>query len=377
MQTLGLFCNIAFVIFFAFLWYDGVLDVRILPEQEQEVQSIQNPSLETYLSQFDTHSDEELISLLDDTGHALNGYRVQELALALLKERGYVVADPLQAYNGWPQPMQTIALSDKKTIHLFSSLTSEQIAQVKTYYEQVVVPFTAERIVQELDRDNELYSQALIRTDEWARFSEVFPHLSLEERIALARELGGALFSETPKKSPLELFQVSESPLLALYLASYEMNALLTQADDRTLSAIFALLPKDQPAGIRLSLRTLHAARKPEIWKRAQEFLASALSVPDIAYVSRDEVVAHLKQLVAAKKPMPTPVEPAKKSIQEEIALRAAQRQLSPYKTYIVQKGDTLWSIAKRFHVNVDKLKYLNHIKGAKLSPGTELKIPH
>nr|WP_235318282.1 lytic transglycosylase domain-containing protein [Polaribacter sp. Hel1_85] len=48
-----------------------------------------------------------------------------------------------------------------------------------------------------------------------------------------------------------------------------------------------------------------------------------------------------------------------------------------PHKVYIVQKGDSLWSISQKFkNVSVDKIKKWNNIWSAKgLKPGTKLKI--
>ena len=74
-----------------------------------------------------------------------------------------------------------------------------------------------------------------------------------------------------------------------------------------------------------------------------------------------------------------TPSQPPKPKLTPagQASTRAANRQLQPYKTYVVKKGDTLWSIAKKYNVDVEKLKYLNGLRGTALPPGKVLRIPH
>ena len=49
---------------------------------------------------------------------------------------------------------------------------------------------------------------------------------------------------------------------------------------------------------------------------------------------------------------------------------------ISNYKTYIVQKGDSLYTISRRYGVSVDDIKRVNNLKSNTLSIGQELLIP-
>ena len=49
---------------------------------------------------------------------------------------------------------------------------------------------------------------------------------------------------------------------------------------------------------------------------------------------------------------------------------------ISNYKTYIVQKGDSLYTISRKYGISVDDIKRVNNLKSNTLSIGQELLIP-
>ena len=56
---------------------------------------------------------------------------------------------------------------------------------------------------------------------------------------------------------------------------------------------------------------------------------------------------------------------------------KAAAEDVAPVSTYTVQKGDSLWSIAKKSHLTVGELAKANNLTaGAALSPGKKLIVP-
>jgi len=59
---------------------------------------------------------------------------------------------------------------------------------------------------------------------------------------------------------------------------------------------------------------------------------------------------------------------------EEEIVI-AEKKETTEAKSYLVRKGDTLYSIAKKFGTTVPRLKKINNIKGTTLSIGQEIRI--
>lgn len=78
------------------------------------------------------------------------------------------------------------------------------------------------------------------------------------------------------------------------------------------------------------------------------------------------------------KSKVPAPLESEIKSIEGQKSSTTSQRSVSGEKTtYIVKKGDTLWSISKKYGVSVNAINRTNHITNTKdLKVGEKLIIP-
>ena len=57
-------------------------------------------------------------------------------------------------------------------------------------------------------------------------------------------------------------------------------------------------------------------------------------------------------------------------------ASKKTQAKSNSETTYIVQSGDSLWKIAKKFHADIEKLRKINNLENDALKPGSLLRIP-
>ena len=399
--VISLSMNLFVIAFIALQVRDGALWFEVeSPSASTSPALPASESLAAELLQLTPKEDDELMRLLDDERLVANGYRVQELSLAILKSRGYQVDDPLRPLGAWPQPMSSFSWTgaDGKScsLLLFSGLGVREVQAVASYLKETAVPLTAEGIVRKGSSGCPLEPMraALVRTDEWVVFSKLFSLLPESEQLALCLEMGAEGFSAAVEwgrchgDADVGPFLISlaaklQSPKLADWVASHYADNIVVGASDEIVLALYSSLPPRSEAGVRLAMRILHGQRKLPVWQASQAYLARAASMPTLSSMSRDQALKSLQSLVRAPKPLPkasAPVAEAKTpplSPAGQISARAANRQLQPYRTYTVKKGDTLWTIAKKFNVDVEKLKYLNGLRGAALSPGRVLRIPH
>jgi LysM repeat protein len=70
-----------------------------------------------------------------------------------------------------------------------------------------------------------------------------------------------------------------------------------------------------------------------------------------------------------------TPAKPTAVSVKPRTVIKEGSNKKRDH-LYVVQEGDSLWKIAKRFNVEMESIKALNRLNSDMLQPGSVLKIP-
>ena len=108
--------------------------------------------------------------------------------------------------------------------------------------------------------------------------------------------------------------------------------------------------------------------RSDAVWKKAAEKLYAFAEIPC------PDPYDHMVTLQTfAKDRLPLLSKPA---VQAPVAAVAPTISVKRKRTHVVQSGENLWKIARKYKVSIDALKKANHLETDKLRPGKELVIP-
>lgn len=143
--------------------------------------------------------------------------------------------------------------------------------------------------------------------------------------------------------------------------------------DDRHVLLLLRLLQIKTPEAEQFSINQLASPRSNAVWKMAAKRLYQySGEVPPANYqhqaalerfVRQKTVPLHTEKVVATVVVPPGKPKPVKIS--------------TPQSTYIVQDGDSLWKISRKFKVDIEKLKKTNKLTTDRLKTGMALKIPY
>jgi len=223
-----------------------------------------------------------------------------------------------------------------------------------------------------------------------------------------------------------------KSKAAALLMLKTDEGVAVRKLDDSQVIAILSLLDERSLEGEKFAISLLTSPRSDAVWKAAAERLyayvgesmpekyhhhaalsrfvskssimvasdtspvtapsQASLTVPRKLFASTSGEVAPVGEQISklparakSSSPVTRPVTrsiPANRPLVHNIlppAMRTQEQAARPVKRerfYVVQDGDSLWKIAKRFNVDIDQIKANNRLDSDFLKPGRPLVIP-
>ncbi|ANH78393.1 LysM peptidoglycan-binding domain-containing protein [Candidatus Chlamydia sanziniae] len=335
-------------VLFLFLFYSAIFQKDIYklrlfsgPLIAKSSQGIHIP--EDFLETLSQASLNELLLSLKDESFVY-GRPVKFWALSVAITVHHVDITPVL-----PHPLTFTELKSPSRIWFLPNIDNREFPAICHYLSTHRYPYTSQGLFLRISRslaegqvdEDCLYSFCL--TPEFLYFRTLLAGAELEVAsvASLARmviEEGAELFfslcneearhsaiSDRQRQKVLRAYLDREVALAALLLLVHDSDAVLHEFCNEDVQKILHLLPSGSPYRERFLARLVNSPRKE---------------------CSR-------------------PVYPEKKELEEVLE-----------QEYVIQEGDSLWLIAQRFHISVEKLKEKNQLKNDRLLPGRVLRLP-
>lgn len=363
------------------------------PQAKEKIEEATNLSL---LNKYSHLSFRELSALLTNTDLVEEGFSKRDLALsALVSFHDFNLE---KAIGAAPAQSRTVQFDDR-TVQLLPNLGDDQFQAIIHYAYLEQWPLTSHGLFKVLiksakPRDASLV-QAFILTPEFDALQTLFQKtesgVSSEKMIDLICEGNWELLDGFVREQSqmLDISVERRRRLLLSFFATQSATAadLLLQTD-----LVFAVKRLDNQGVVDLLSR---AEKNENLQKFCIALLQSARG--DMIYEKSAEC---LYQMANEEKPQPFDLAKAKERFLPKAALpkmasivkekAAPVAQSNPKKemtavrknrevvlrTHEVSAGESLWKIARQYHVKVDDLAAINHLEKDRLKPGMVLKIP-
>lgn len=342
------------------------------------------------LRQFSQLSFEQLTEHLSRPQLIENGYTERDLALACL-----VAWHHFDLYRALPkevQPRQKRLLrwtskeaSTALSLTIYREISSEQFDRLIKFAQTERWPFTAQGLFLLLQKPTSSIDPHLVETfmlsnefctAEWlfSRFSqpvnknELLAILlagdwkMLKQFVDQQRQLHDQ--SEARRQKFLLDYVKVRSPLAALWLLKMDWEFAIKKLGDEQAIAVLKLLSPEWLEGKRFAREMLLSPRSTAVWQHASQWLYAQVGetvplpwdyrqtltrfIPE--QLSEHEHLVRTAPLIASAGPLP--------------------------QLYVVQEGDSLWKIGRKFSVKISILRDYNCLQSDVLRPGSTLKIP-
>jgi hypothetical protein len=388
--------NVIFVTFAIYEWQEGGGLFTPLPSFSEEIAIVQatyqNTTLENEVTELSQLPFTELLSLLDNKTNVCDGYKKRDVALSVLVSlHSFHLEKALQGHL--PKQAREMTIASKK-MTFYPGLLDEHYNCLRHFAAIEKWPLTCKGLFLKLreQRGKEVDASlrlAFMQTEEYHHWRSIFTRdsgmqdfgmqdsgMKEDQLLAVILEADWTVLQSLSKVRQPEVYREvrrtfllnimkTNRPLALEALVACDFSFALHQFDD--LDAILVLeRMQTKPEALRLfALGLLKSPRSDEVWQKASAALCQLAQLDPELY-SREKLLEHFGVIATEKKIVPN---------FEQKAQQGAPKAISEV-VYIVQPGDSLWIISKKFRVDIATIKKHNQLQSDALKPGTSLRIP-
>ncbi len=373
---------------------------------EQQVPVAMDHSNEEIIRYFKSLSFESLLTKLSHAELVESGYAVRDLALSCLVTFHHF--DLRRALLDDVQPTQARILSfglkkdgKQAKVLVYPGLSDKQFESIMRFAKRERWPLTPKGLFSNLKNKkngDHFLADAFYLTPEFLSVETLFnrSEIGIEKSEILNVLLDGSFvmlssFSEHQKQSHdltaarrqhflLEYIKIN-SKAAAYLLLKTDGPAMVRKLDDEHVIKMLSLLTENTHDAGKFALALLTSPRSDAVWKMATIRL----------YGYAGEVIPekfHYEQ--ALTKFLPANLSLKKTREQTAIPFETMANVTVPNHgiknieginpsnretLYVVQEGDSLWKISRRYDIDIELLKKINQLNSDVLKPGTILKI--
>lgn len=339
---------------------------------------------------------DQLITLLDDEAMVSDGYSARDCALSVLVTRHHFYIEKALVYA----PIQKRSVScNEELFFIFPGLTSAQYCKIGDFIKHELYPFTFQGLFLKLKAAPEepLLQQAFKQNPEYKKIEQLLlsdAKLSESQVFTLVCQANWTDLTDlckTPFPMGRKLFLeklMAVCPKEASHaLLDVEYMYALHSLDDKTVLMILEHLPLDSKWSKEYALKLFLGPRQNLVRKQAALTLCKLANL-EPEKQTRESLLKHYgiiqpKQKTQASTPT-LKASPAPKPIEKQVVKPVAPVkqqvpavQKKPQETiHVVLAGESLWSIARRYKVDIAAIKKRNNLQSDALRPGTTLYIP-
>jgi hypothetical protein len=352
------------------------------PRTAEKMDEATNLSL---LASFSHLSFRELSSLLTNTDAVEDGFRKRDLAVsALVAFHDFNIE---KAIGAMPAQRRTFKIDDSRTLEMYPNLSDDQFQAIIHYAYLEKWPLTSHGLFAALQKSPKPHDPDLVQaftvTKEFYALQTLFQKTEVsippEKLVDLASEgnwqiLDGFLREQTQmmdlsddrRRRLLLSYLALQSPVAADLLLQTDYQFALKRLDDKGLLDLLDHVPASEPLQ-KFCIDLLQSARSDAIHEKSARWLYR---------IANEEMPQPFDRMKALLRFAPSAVlQPAAKPAQSAPRPESAPRDAKG-KTHTVKEGESLWKIARQYHVKIDDLMSANKLDKDRLKPGMVLKIP-